>query len=241
VGPKLLRQRPGDANDGRLGEVVEERQPVVRRVVLGGAVRHLDDQSTPIPDQEGQGEVAGDDVRVDGEPQHALAVLQGVLPHRHVPLDQEVRPPDVVDEHVQSPLLALDPRDQGLDLDRVQVIDLGGDPLAARLAHQVGGLLDRLGTPQLRRLRAGRPPRAVHRGAGGAELDGDAAARAPRRPRDQRHSAAESWAHDASLESIHASDAIQLLRDRMALTLVAFPQSSRSETPGGSRPGVRGR
>src|SRR5439155_13686828 len=128
---KLLRLRPSHANDGGLGEIIEERQPVVCIVVIGSAVGHLDDQAAGILDQERQCEVARDDVRIDGEPQHAQPPFEGVLPHGHVPFDQKVRPPHIVDQDVQATLLTLDTRHQRLHLRRVQMIDLHGDAPAA--------------------------------------------------------------------------------------------------------------
>ena len=90
--------------------------------------------------------MAGDDMRVDGEPQHAQPLFQGVLPHGHVPLDQKVRPPHIVDQDIQATLLTLDTRHQRLHLRRVQMIDLHGDALAAGVLHQLGRLFNRFGT-----------------------------------------------------------------------------------------------
>src|SRR5438094_8800436 len=75
--------------------------------------------------------MAHDDVRIDGEPQHAQPPFEGVLPHGHVPFDQKVRPPHIVDQDVQATLLTLDTRHQRLHLRRVQMIDLHGDAPAA--------------------------------------------------------------------------------------------------------------
>jgi hypothetical protein len=36
------------------------------------------------------------------------AVVEVVLPHRRVPLEQPLAAPDVVDEHVEPPLLGVD-------------------------------------------------------------------------------------------------------------------------------------
>jgi NAD(P)-dependent dehydrogenase (short-subunit alcohol dehydrogenase family) len=50
MGAKLLRLRPSHANDRGLGEIIEQRQPVVCIILFGSAVRHLDDQSARILD-----------------------------------------------------------------------------------------------------------------------------------------------------------------------------------------------
>src|SRR5215213_7219074 len=102
LGRKLLGLGPRHADHGGLRQVVEQRYSVVVLVVLGGSIRHLDYQTALVLDEEWQCEVAGDDVRVYGEPQHPKASLQGVLPHRHVPLEEALRTPHVVDQHVQT-------------------------------------------------------------------------------------------------------------------------------------------
>jgi len=126
-------------------------------------------------------------VRVDRQAQHPQAAVEVVLPQRHVPLDQLLAAPDVVDEHVEAALLGLDPRDERLHLRGDQMVDLDRDPIPARLADELGGLLDRLGAVVLRAPLAGRAPRAVDGRAGLAERDGGAAPRPAGRARDERH------------------------------------------------------
>ena len=72
-------------------------------VVVAGAVGHLDDQPAGLADQQRQREVAGDQVRVDRQAQHPQPLLEVVLPHRRVPLEQQLAAPDVVDQHVEPP------------------------------------------------------------------------------------------------------------------------------------------
>ena len=129
--------------------------------------------------------VARDQVRVDRQAQEPQAVVEVVLPHRRVPLEEVLGAPDVVDEHVEAALLGVDPRDQGRDLRGVEVVDRDRDPLATRRRHELGGLLDRLrpvdlGAPLARRA-AGR----VDGRARLAEADGDAASGAAGRPGDE--------------------------------------------------------
>jgi hypothetical protein len=112
-------------------------------------------------------------------------------------------PPNIVDQNIQTPLLALETRDQTLDLHRVQMIDLHGDPLAASLPHQVGRLLNRFGTVILGTLRARGATREVYRGSSRAQLDSDAAARAARCPCDQRHFALEYLTHHPTLSGVY--------------------------------------
>ena len=81
--------------------------------------------------------------------------------------------------------VGLDARDQRRDLRRVEVVDRDRDALPARLAHQLGGLLDRLRPVHLRaRPRVLRPVR--RRWPGLAEPDGDAAPAPAGRPRHER-------------------------------------------------------
>ena len=67
-----------------------------------------------------------------------------------------------------------------------EMIDLHGDALAAGRRHQLRRFLDRLGPAVFGLLAARRPAGHVDGGAGGAQFDGDAAARAARRAGDQR-------------------------------------------------------
>ena len=118
------------------------------------------------------------------------AELEVGLPHRPAPLVRLVgRAPDVVDEHVQRAVVALDAGDEVAHLRRVEVVARHGDAVAAGGVDELGGLLDRLGAVHLRAPRAGRAAGHVHRRAGGAELDGDAAPRATGRAGDERHRA----------------------------------------------------
>src|SRR5215207_5443142 len=96
-----------------------------------------------------------------------------MLPYRHVPLDQVLAAPHVVDEHIQSPLLLLDAPHQGAHLFRLQVIDTDGDAVPADLINELGRLLDRLGTVVLRAPPSRSAPCYVDcRPGGAAELDG---------------------------------------------------------------------
>ena len=90
------------------------------------------------------GEVARDQVRVDGEPQHPQAAVEVVLPQRRVPLRQVLAAPDVVDQHVEAVLLGVDALHERLDLHRLEVVDRDGEAPAAGGLDELGGLLDRL-------------------------------------------------------------------------------------------------
>src|SRR5215208_5430252 len=173
LGRKLLGLGPRHAYHGGLRQVVEERHSVVVLVVLGGSIRHLDYQTALVVDKEWQCEVAGDDVRVYGEPQHPKASLQGVLPHWHVPLEEALRPPHVVDQHVQTALLILDAPHESPHLLRFEMVDPNGDATTARPIDEFGRLLDRLGTVILRALIARGSASDVYCGPRRAELDGD--------------------------------------------------------------------
>jgi hypothetical protein len=60
--------------------------------------------------------VVGDQVRVDREPQKPQALVEVVLPNWHVPLHESLPAPDVVDQHVEIPLLGVDARHQRFNL-----------------------------------------------------------------------------------------------------------------------------
>jgi hypothetical protein len=184
---ELVGLHEREPRDGDLGEVVVEPDgAAVVDVEVGGAVGDLDQQTTALPDQQWEREVAGDDVGVDGQPQQAQPLVERVLPHRPVPLGERITAPHVVDEHVEAALLAIDPFDERPDLLGIEVIHLRADPDAAGGRHELGGLLDRLGTVHLRTLRTGRAPGRVHRRTRGPELHRDAATGATRRTGDER-------------------------------------------------------
>ncbi|GAA3083359.1 hypothetical protein GCM10020000_81880 [Streptomyces olivoverticillatus] len=69
---------------------------------------------------------------LDAESQHAQALVHVAFPHLLAVLDEGVAAPDGVDEHVQVPLFPVDALDQRLHLLRLEVVDHGGDALAAR-------------------------------------------------------------------------------------------------------------
>ncbi len=108
-----------------------------------------------------------------------------MLPHRAVPLEEPLAAPDVVHQHVEAPLLGVDPPDQRLHLRRHQVVRDHGDALPARRRDQLRRLLDGLRPVVLRPAAARTAARHVHRRALRAQLDRDAPARAPRGPGHQ--------------------------------------------------------
>ena len=196
---QLVAEGPGHAPDRRLHEVVEERHPVVVGVVLVGAVVDLDHQPARLPDQEGQGEVAGDGVGLDTQAQQPQPHVQVRLPHGLVPL-HDGGAEDVVDEDVQRPPLGVDALDEGLDLGGLEVVDGDGDARAAGFVDQLGGLLDGLGPVHLGPLVSGGAPGHVDGRPRRAQLDGDAPPRAPGPARDERDLAVQRSGHACSDE-----------------------------------------
>ena len=81
--------------------------------------------------------------------QHPQPAGPVVLPQRLVPLGIPVAAEDVIDQHVQAAVLALDGREQLGDRRGVLVIDDEGRALSASSADPVAGLLDRLGPVDL--------------------------------------------------------------------------------------------
>src|SRR5690606_17376875 len=128
-------------------------------------------------DQEGQGVVSGDQMRVDRQPQHAQALFEVVFPDWRVPFHQQFPAPDIVDEYVEAALLAADTGDEGRDLIRFQMIDLHGYALTAQRIHQLGSFLDRFWPAIFRLLRARGSSGHVDGCAGGPEFGSYAAPR----------------------------------------------------------------
>ena len=100
-------------------------------IILGRAVGHLDQQPARTLDQQGQGMVRGDQMRIDAEPQQTQPVFKVVVPHRLVPLEQLFAAPYVVDEHIEAALLGADALDQSSNLAGDKVIDPNRDAIAA--------------------------------------------------------------------------------------------------------------
>ncbi|GLZ48172.1 hypothetical protein Acsp06_43570 [Actinomycetospora sp. NBRC 106375] len=180
-----LRVRPRHAVHGDLGEVVEGRDAVVRGVVLRGAVGDLDEEPAGAPDQQRQGEVGGGEVGVHCEVQHPHAVVEVVLPHGLVPPDELLAAPDVVDQHVEAPLVAVDPLDESADLVVDEVVDRDGDAHTAGSLDELRGLLDRLGAVVLRAAPTSAAPGDVDRGTRSPELDRDPSPPSSGRPGDE--------------------------------------------------------
>ncbi|MGX1365474.1 hypothetical protein RKD19_000833 [Streptomyces canus] len=183
---EFVAQGERHADDGRLGEVVEEGVAVVLAVVGVGSVGHLDDQTAGPAQQQGQGVVAGDRVRVDREPEQPEAVFEVVLPHRGVPPEEVLAAPDVVDEDVEAVLLVADAVDERADLGRVQVVGGYGDAVAAGRGDEVDGVLDGLGAVVVGAAGAGAASGDVDGGARRPQFHGDPAARSPGGSGDQR-------------------------------------------------------
>src|SRR5262245_36507118 len=117
-----------EADDRRLGEVVEE----AAAIVLADPVGDFDYQPSAATNHEGRSSVAGDDVGLDRLSEQREPVLERVLPERHRPLGERIATPDVVDEDVELPaVFALDARQQLVDLVWVAVIDQDGDAVSA--------------------------------------------------------------------------------------------------------------
>ena len=131
--------------------------------------------------------MARDQVRVDRQVQHAQPVVEVVLPHGRVPLEEQLAAPDVVDQHVQPALLGVDALHERLDLRGLEVIDLDRDPGASGRVDELGGLLDRLRPVVLGASLPRRAAGAVHGRARLAERHRDAAAGAPGGAGHERH------------------------------------------------------
>src|SRR5262249_49343776 len=89
-------------------QIVEHRESVPRRVVLGGSVGYLDQEPTWATNQEGQEVVGGNQVGIDRETENPEPFLEIQLPDRFVPVGwstfELLGPPDVVDQDVDVPV-----------------------------------------------------------------------------------------------------------------------------------------
>jgi hypothetical protein len=117
--------------------------------------------------------VAGDDVCVDPDPEHAQSVGQVVLGQRDVELRVVVSAEQPDHEDVEPSVLAGDPVREPAHLYRVEVVDAQGGA-APDVRELLADGLDRLRPPELRgpgdRAAAAR---CVDVGSGAGELHGD--------------------------------------------------------------------
>lgn len=162
---------------------------------------HLDDKATGPAEEQRQGEVAGDQVGVDGQAQQTQAVVQVVVPQLGVPLKQALAAPDVIDEDVQLARVTIDPVHQLGDFGGLQVVGRDGRRGAADRAHQFGRLLDRLRPPVLGPVLAGGAPGDVHVRSSSAQLNRDPAPGAASATSDQRHLAVKAALHGAASQT----------------------------------------
>src|SRR6476620_11213953 len=130
-----------------------------------------------------------EDVRPDGLVEQLAAVREIDLPESLPELGERVTTPDVVHEHVQSAMVAPHAIDQSPHIVLDSVIAAHGNALPTSRRHELGGLVDRLGTiGTARELTKNRPARAVHGRSLFAQRHGNSASRPARRARDQRDS-----------------------------------------------------
>ena len=180
--------------DRDLGQVVEDRNPVVRCVVIGGAVRDFDEQAAALVDEKWKQVIGSDQVGFNGEPEDPETVGEVVLPDGSVPLRrsslEELRAPDVVDEHIDVAVACPDLLGQGFHLVGIEMVDCGRNPGAAEARDELGSLLDRLGAVVVGARRAFAPTAATRADdccAGFAQGSSDAASGASGRPRYDGH------------------------------------------------------
>ena len=195
---QLVPLREGQPVHRDLGEIVEDRDPVVRRVVVGRPVGHLHEQASRPVDHEREEVMRRDEVGLDREPEDPQPRVEIELPDGRVPLRgaalEQLGAPDVIDEHVDVAVIPPDPLGQPRDLIGLEMIGGRGDADAAQPRDELGRLLDGL------RAVVFRPRRA--RGAAGAD-DGrarlaerrrDAAPGAARRSGDHGHATPQRFA-----------------------------------------------
>ena len=118
----------------------------LRKRIASGAqkvvFRDFDDEAATPPDHQRRHMLGRDDVRQDRLAKHGFAVVQVRFPER-VPLrHHRLFAGDAVDQHVEAAVIAIDARDQRLDLRLDRMIDANGARRPARGGDHVGGLVD---------------------------------------------------------------------------------------------------
>src|SRR5918994_5398656 len=128
---EVLGMGPSHARYRYLCEVIERVDPVVLGVVVGGAVRHLDEEAARTLDQQCQCKVRRDQMGMNAETEHAQTVLEIMLPDGLVPFLEILSAPHVIDEDVETTLLGADAIDQSFNFLSDEMIHLDGDAIAA--------------------------------------------------------------------------------------------------------------
>ena len=139
---------------GHFREVIEDRDPVSRGVVVPGPVGHLDQKATRSRDEQRQKMVGGDDVGFDAEPKDPQSFVKLELPDWSVPVGratfQSLGPPDVVHEDVDVAVRFAYSVCQAADVLGVEMIGDDRYAVSAQRRDELGGFLDRLGPVVIR-------------------------------------------------------------------------------------------
>ena len=182
---------PGHAYGGLFCEIVEHRQAIVIAVVLRRAIRHLDEEPARVRDHQGKCMVGRDEMGVDGQSQQPQPVIEMMLPHWLVPLEQVFAAPDVIDQYVECFTLASNAGDESCNVLGDEMIDTDRHAVAAGGSDEGGGVFDGLRPAILRCLGSGGASGDVDRRARSAEFDGDPASRSAGSACDESHFSSE--------------------------------------------------
>ncbi len=117
-------------------EVVIQIAAIVEAVAVGD----LDDQAILVFNHQRDSVMRVDDVRVDPRLQNLQSDVQRDVP-RALPLIQRIAV-DVVDENVETPLLAFNPIEKLLHFVRLRVIDANSDSDSTLRTDHLRGLVD---------------------------------------------------------------------------------------------------
>ena len=147
---QLVSLGEGQPVHGDLGQVVEHGDPVARRVVVGGAVGHLDEQAAGLVDEQREQVMRRDEVRVDGEPEDAGDRRRGRAPRSAC---STAPGPPLSSSPPQMSLTSTSMWPWSLRICSasaftwrgIEMVDGGRDAGAAEARDELGGLLDRLG------------------------------------------------------------------------------------------------
>src|SRR5688500_15038098 len=129
---------PSHARYRHLCKIIERVDPVVLSVVVGSAVRHLDEETARALDQQRQCKVRRDQMGMNTKTEHAQTVLEIMRPDGLVPFLEILSAPHVIDEDVKTTLLGADAFDQLSNLVSDEMIHLNGDTFAAGCRNELG-------------------------------------------------------------------------------------------------------
>jgi hypothetical protein len=119
--------RKGKSINALLDEIVKDRNPVMRCVVCGRAVGDFHEQAARLGDEQWQKVVGRHHMCLDPKTENPETFLEVEFPDWRVPFAwpalEPFGAPDIVDEHIDAPMLVANSLGQCRHLSAVEVID----------------------------------------------------------------------------------------------------------------------